>query len=516
MATRRPPFTWLGRHTEWISLCILLAAAIFFRFWQLIPIGHHAVLPPGLYTGEALIGLSAANLVSHGWLPGMTAANGYAPLWVVLQALPVWILGHTVTALRIWPAVLGVFAVVTTWLWASDWFGRRIGWLTAFILAITPWSVTISRNGISTALIPLLITSVLWLGTKAVRHGGIKWWAPLSIVMVACLFSGPLGWMIFAAASVMGVTVLAKRSDILVLRRDRVAAATVATIGLIAAVFTAVMSLDALRHLPSATGLTARLVAITSSTGKTLVMFNLHGDDNFRHNLAGEPMLNAFIGLMFVAGIIVAASRFHLRQYRLVLILLLVMLLPAFISTLGAPNAAHAAAALPLVAALAAVGISYMLELWYSTFPINSAARTTGQLAIIALLLLSVFHAYTQYFRAWAGSAEVYTAYNESAVGVAGFIQSTSFVGTRAVVATADELPVTSYLVNQKPPYTSLTPKTFVAFPTGTGAHQFVVTASARDEAVKNLSAKFPGGVLRPHLSSFNQAEIYYVYEVAK
>lgn len=516
MATRRPPFTWLGRHTEWVSVSLLIILAVAFRFWHLMIFAHQLALPPGLSSTEAGIGLAARNLILHGWWPGMTAANGYAPLWVVLQALPVWLLRHTMLALRVWPAVLGVAAVVTTWLWARDWFGPRIGWLAAFIVAITPWSVTMSRNGVSTALIPLLLTTTLWLGSKAVRSGGLRWWLPLAIVQAACLSSGPLGWLIVVTTLVIGIWTLSKRGQLMDLTAGRITAAAIVLLGLAAGVFAAIVSSGAVRHLPSATGLPTKLSAVADSFGRTLLMFNIHGDDNFRHNLAGEPMFNAFVGLMFVAGIIVAASRVHLRQYRLLLILFVVMLLPALLSSVGAPNAAYAVAALPLAAALAAIGVSYMLELWYSTFPINSAARTTGQLAIIALLLLSIFHAYTQYFRAWAGSAEVYAAYNEAAVGAASFLSTDGFTGTKVVIAQPDELTVVTYLVGSKPSFTGLAPKALVAYPTGSGPHQFVVTASARGDVVKTLSAKFPGGILRAHTSSFNQAEIYYVYEVAQ
>jgi 4-amino-4-deoxy-L-arabinose transferase-like glycosyltransferase len=515
MATPRPPFSWLGQHTDWVSLTVLAVTAVFFRFWHLIPFNHQLVLPPGLYTGEAISGLAAGNVVSHGWWPGMTAVNYYAPLWVVLQAKFVWLLGHTILALRLWPAIFGVLAVLVTYLWARDWFGRRIGWLAAFIVAITPWSVTLSRNALPTAIIPFLTVTTLWLGTRAYRRGGMWYWLGLAAVLVADLLSGPLGWLIVATVVVVGGLALLRRRDAFKLGRDRLPALVIGLVGLAVAGYVVVLSLGALKHLPSATGLTAKLASLADGTGRTLAMFNLHGDDNFRHNLSGEPLLNAFVGLMFVAGIIVAASRTHLRVYRLILILLAVLLLPAAFSTIGAPNAAHAAAALPIVAALAAIGISYMLELWYSTFPINSAARTTGQVAIIILLLLSLFHGYTQYFRAWAGSAETYGAYNEAAVASANFMMTTPAKGERVFVATVDELPVAAYLVNGKPPYLGITPAQLVALPTA-GPHQFIVTAGARNDAVKNLGLKFPGGVLQPHYSGFNQAELYYVYEIGQ
>ncbi|HUD11659.1 MAG TPA: hypothetical protein VMS08_04580, partial [Candidatus Saccharimonadia bacterium] len=250
---------------------------------------------------------------------------------------------------------------------------------------------------------------------------------------------------------------------------------------------------------------------------KTLLMFNVTGDQNYLHNLAAEPMLNAFVGLMLVAGIIVAISRLHERRYRLLFIFFLAFLIPSVLSASTAPNAARASGALPLVLAISAVGISYMLELWYQTFPINSAARLTGQLAIIALLGLTLFQGYTQYFRAWAGTSEVYGAYNEGAVQMSAYLTSiATFKGQTIVVATPSELPVIAYLDSGGLPYTPVQATGILKLPATAGTHQFIIAASSRDTTTKALKSKFPGGILYPHYSAFNQAEIYYTYLVTK
>src|SRR6266404_5148660 len=94
----RPPFVWLGRYSALVSVVGAVAIGAFFRFFQI------QALPPGLYSGSAAIGLQAINLAEHGWLPGLNSANGYAPVWVWLQALSIKLLGNTELALRIWPA----------------------------------------------------------------------------------------------------------------------------------------------------------------------------------------------------------------------------------------------------------------------------------------------------------------------------------------------------------------------------------------------------------------------------
>src|SRR5262249_31425165 len=142
MNSPRPPFAWLGRHTAWIGIALVVALAAFYRFYQLW------LLPPGLYTDEAIIGQQALALAHHGQLPSLAAMNGYAPLWVWLQATSVALLGPTTLALRLWPALLGVVATITCFLWLRAWFSYRIAWLAALIVAVTPWAVTLGRNAL--------------------------------------------------------------------------------------------------------------------------------------------------------------------------------------------------------------------------------------------------------------------------------------------------------------------------------------------------------------------------------
>jgi hypothetical protein len=107
-------------------------------------------------------------------------------------------------------------------------------------------------------------------------------------------------------------------------------------------------------------------------------------------------------------------------------------------------------------------------------------------------------------------------AYNEAATKAARYLHSHAFTGQRTVIATADELTVIKYLSQDGSNYQPLEPKQLEALPVAPGAHQFIITAAARDDAAKTLSLKFPGGKLRPELSTFSQNEIYYTYEITK
>lgn len=505
-----PPFAWLGRHTVPVGIIVTTAIGAFFRFYEL------SSLPPGLDNGSATIGLQALNVLHHGTFPGLNAANDYSPMWVWMQTLAIKMFGATALALRIWPAVLGTLAVLVTWFWISSWFNHRLAWLTSFFVAITPWAVTVSRNGTQAAVWPFLVPLTIWCATVAWRKRSLLSSFLLGLVLGLNLLFGPVGWLLSFLTVIYGINLLWRTKRLFKPDRGRAISAILFAAGLALLGYLAGLSLPSLKSLPHMSGLAMNFGAFAMSFGKTLLMFNVSGDQNYQHNLAGEPMLNAFVGLMLVAGLLVSISRLHERRYR-GLFWYLLLLLPAALSTTDAPNAAHAAAAIPIVLALAAVGVSYMLELWYQTFPINSAARITGQTAIIVLLALSLFQGYTQYFRAWAGTSAVYTAYNEGAVQMAAYLKTNpSPHATNVMVATPDELTVIAYMANGGPGYDAVQALGIASLPAGHSSHQFIISATERDASTKALKAKFPGGVLYPHYSMFNQAEIYYTYMVGQ
>ena len=502
------PFAWLGRYWLPVAFSVLMLTAAFFRFHQL------GSLPPGLDEASARAGLDALNLKNM--LPALDASNGYAPLWVWLQAISIQLFGHTALALRNWPAVLGTLAVAVTWFWLRDWFNRPIAWIGAFILAVSPWAVTISRSGLESSLFLILVPLTLWLAYRAIRELSAGRATALAGVIAADLLSGPIGWILAAAALTMIILRLIIIRPLPEFTKAHIAPAAILAVAIAFSGYVVGASWAAIKTLPQALGIATAISDIGQNAMRVLLMFNVRGDENYRHNLAGEPMMNAFVGLMMIAGLLVAISRMHALRYRALLALTLLLMAPAFLATQGVPNSSWAVGAMPLLYGLAAIGTYYMLELWHATFPINSAARATGKTAIMILLGLTMLHGYTQYFGAWAASSAVHMAYNDGTVQIAESLRNTKFEGERLAVIAPEQQPVVEYLNHGDKSFSVLKPSDLAGLPIASGSRQFYIGAGEREETVKILKAKFPGGVLRPHYSDFNQMEIYYTYETKK
>ena len=502
----------LARHSVVLGLTALVILAAFLRFWKI------DMLPPGLTATEARLGESVIGFVSFGHLPAFTSSNGYSPLMVLLEALPFKLMGATTWSLRLVPALLGVLSVLALWFWARSWFGSRIAWTAAFLLAVSPWAITISRNASASSLVPLLVPLTLWLVTVSYRRDTMTGWVILGAVLGLDLLAGPLGWIAAGLAALAGFYWLATRRRLPRWSYGRGAAFAVLLILASVAGYLAGRQPSGITTLPAQLGLPADASAIGSTVASALLMFNVRGDGSFQHNLGGEPLLNVFVGLMFVAGLLVAVSRIGANRYRRLLLVFVAFFLPVCLSVAGAPDAARAAGVLPITMVVAALGVSYLLGLWYSTFPINSAARITGQSAVALLLTLTAFQGYTQYFHAWAGSAETYAAYHEGAVKASDFADKAA-VGPagvqRYVVVASDELPIATYLTTAKSAQV-ITTAELTALPTTAGSYEFILTAAVRNKVAQALTDKFPGSKLKPYYSAFNNSDIYYDYQVTK
>jgi 4-amino-4-deoxy-L-arabinose transferase-like glycosyltransferase len=494
--------TLVPRNGYLIGLIVIILVGAFFRLW------HLSTLPPGLSAGEAQVGLAAYNLLHHGVWPSFNLNTGGSPVLVVLESLAIGVLGLSAWVLRLVPAAIGIVAIGTTYLWVRTWFGRRAGILAAFLMTVTPWAVTLSRNVQPATLAVLLLTLLLWQVTCLWHHQTTKNLIQLGIVVGIAGLSGPVGWGTLLVTLVAALGVIVGHATPPKLKAISIWTG-LAAVAVLPALIVALGSRAHGRTLITATSLGHYLGGI----GTTFLAFQVHGDDNYLHNLGGEPLLNVFVGIMFIAGILVSITRWKQRPERALLLGSVAALLPAFIAPQTAPDAARLILFLPLALAFAAIGIGYMLEVWYATFPINSAARLTGQVAIMLLLGLTAFQGYTQYFVAWADSSETHRAYSDTATGMAEWVKHQAAGTQLVIVADRDDATALRYRLITVSNYQVVGPDQLVTALKVRPLH-LVLTTTWRDQVVTELKAVAAGGTLQSHQSSFDEADLYYTYDL--
>ena len=133
-------------------------------------------LPAGLNGDEALEGLDALRIISGARPVFLEGSDPREPLYAYLVALSVSIFGRTPGAVRLPAATAGIGAIMGIYLVADSLFNRRTGLMAALISTFTVWPILISRNGVPTSLLPLVLSFSLWFGIKGWQTGRIRYW----------------------------------------------------------------------------------------------------------------------------------------------------------------------------------------------------------------------------------------------------------------------------------------------------------------------------------------------------
>lgn len=171
---------YIKRNRYQLGVVLVLAVAAFMRFYKLDG------LPPGLHPDEAANGLDIFRILErHELQPFYSANGGREALFFYLQAIGVTIFGNTILALRVAPALIGTLSAGAVYLWVSSGFGRRTGLIAAALMAVTPWAVTISRDGFRAGMVALMVPLIAWLFTKAIRTNRLSWYVAAGVALGA-------------------------------------------------------------------------------------------------------------------------------------------------------------------------------------------------------------------------------------------------------------------------------------------------------------------------------------------
>jgi hypothetical protein len=172
-------------------LAFLLACAIPIRLWEFTTYPEFfgwEFEGNGWRVLRVLEGQSAFLTVLHFW-DGQYLAHsksGYALITDAWALLFRW-LGAGITTMKVLPTLLGLAAVVLTWLVGRAWFGRCVGATAGLLVAVSPYMIGMSRD----------LWSHVWL------------LVPYSLVTVHCLL---LSMERPAASNVIGTAFLAALS----------------------------------------------------------------------------------------------------------------------------------------------------------------------------------------------------------------------------------------------------------------------------------------------------------------
>ncbi len=424
----------------------LAVAVVVLRLYRL------AELPPGLFLDEGVHGVDALQVLQGKHAVFFRENTGREGLIVYAIALATSFLGRTILAIRL-PTALASAGTVFVIFWlgqllfgkdeesgqASPWRGLLIGAVGASLLAVSIGQTVIGRTAFRGNFLPLLLSltlALLWAGWM--RR---SWWR----IALAGACAGALPYTYIPARFTPFLFLLFGLSFALPFRsvtRERVqaelpwAGAFVGVAGLVAAPILVHFALHPEDFFIRSSQIWVfhpvhshgdPLAAFLGNVWDHLLVFGFHGDRSWRHNFAGQPMLNPWEAFFFWFGVGMALWRWQRPAYRLLLLWLGSLILPALLAREAAPNTLRMIGAAPAIYLLIAVGLweAFQLLTSLSIWPWQNASwerrrdarhrffqenNTKSAIAVGAmvggLLLGQGMNTYRAYFQKWAAAPE--------------------------------------------------------------------------------------------------------------
>ncbi|HEX6512372.1 MAG TPA: hypothetical protein VF157_08740, partial [Chloroflexota bacterium] len=359
--------------------------------------------------------------------------NGREPLFFYWAAAFVRPLDVAPYALRVAAAFLGVATIPAVYFCISQMLrkaegrrmARRVGLLSAAACAFLLFHVIFSRTGLRTITLPLfacLSFGLLWQAARLrsmsrfVVGGALLGLLPYTYTAARLLLAGIALYAIYY--------VIFQRTGIYwpgALVAAFVAAAVMAPLGFYAAT-----------HRPVFFERTEGVAvtdpgAVWRSTLAVLAMFNFHGTDEGLQNIPGLPVFDPWLGLMFLAGLVLCLWRLRKSPYVFALIWL-GSVIPASALSPRAPYYLRLTGLIPPAVFLAALALAELPNLLRRLRPALAYAPALLVLASGGL----TFH---NYFQLWGPSSDAFYALMQDKVDMLPYLQRWLAEGNQVFLA---------------------------------------------------------------------------------
>lgn len=450
----------MKRYQIIILVILILAIASFFRLWQINSI------PPGLYPDEAMNGNDAIQALETGeYKLFYPDNNGREGLFINLIALSFKALGVQIWSLRLVSALIGILTVLGLYLLTKELFrSSDIALLSAFFLATSFWHVNFSRIGFRGIMVPLLLVWSFYFLFKVINKEKNNLFSIFYLLISGLLFG--LGFHTYIAFRVTPI-ILAVPIFLILLKffKEYKKSGKLWTtyfkqnawqydIWIIAIIIAALpIALYFLQNPQDFIGRAGGvsifsqenpLRAAILSTIKTLGMFNVAGDFNWRHNFSGSPQLLWPIGIFFLIGLFLSIKKIisFLKEKRrsfptthvLLLIWFGVMLLPAILTYEGLPHALRTIGAIPVCYIFAALGAFTIYRFLYKFVESKKLNKPLFFIACFLFLFACGYAQYDKYFVDWARQPDVEGAFAKNYVEIGKYLNDISLKVDRYVI----------------------------------------------------------------------------------
>ncbi len=465
-------------------------------------------VPSGIYPDEANNGTNAYDAqLNNDYQWFYPDNNGREGLYINMIALFFKLSGVSIFTLKLTSIIMGVLTVVGVYLLSRELFisKPKLALIASYLTAVSFWAINFSRIAFRAIMMLPILTFSFYFIFRGLRTK--KWW---DFAIAGFIFG--LGFHTYIAFRIAPL-LLVVLFFLLLLQYGKKLFTNHWKHAIIFIIFMIISSLPIFYTLYShpefVNSRTSDVsvfannngnlpLALTQTITKSLLMFNVYGDQNWRHGFPPYPTLEPFTGLMFLSGILLSAIIFFVYLYRrfakkthnrklvthgLLLAWFFGFLAPEFLTNEGLPHSLRSIGVLPVVYIFAAFFINFLIERAQKHSHILYA---TTLIVMIALLFISGLCSIVKYHILWAQSPNQASAFNQDLTDIAKYIQSLPEDKTIYVIANnMQRLPI--LLLNEQ--------SSNIIFITDidydkidTNSNFIVLTPSPKDEFIAKLN----------------------------
>jgi 4-amino-4-deoxy-L-arabinose transferase-like glycosyltransferase len=401
----------------WLGILILLIAG----FARLYLFGD---VPPGLQHDEIFKAQEGRALIEQGDFRMFYPSNqGHEGLYVWLLGVSYALFGTSVLMIKFPAFVCGLLTVAVVYRVIGQAFNRRVGAVTAGLIAVSLWAVFVNRVGLRANMLPLfglLVVGGLWRLTAHRMQSRQRW--ILAVTTGAALglsiYTYTSAFALFVAFGLFVFTLLLFQRK--TFRQRWRELLVVGVLGLfIAAPMVWIRLSDpqgvnrvSTINRPLTSALNGDPAELVDNFWKLAGMPYFTGDPEWRYNIAGRPLFSTPVGLLVYVGFGLALWRVR-RQPMLTLFLAFATagLIPSLL-TVAAPSYLRSILALPAVMLFVALSLDVIRD--------KRIVGVAG-IAVITLTAVTDWHAY---FNTWPYADEVHAIYRDDLEALARYVSS--------------------------------------------------------------------------------------------
>lgn len=520
------------KNKTFLFLLLILAAASFFRLWQLDSI------PPGIWPDEALNANTAVRILDSGTFQVFYPENhGREGLFFLLISFSFALFGISVWSFKLVSAFFGILTILGQYLFSREFFrlvnleekkSQTAALLATFFLAISFWHINFSRIAFRAILVPLVLVFSFYFFFRGIRTKKV-WNFLLSGIVFGLGF---YTYISFRLAVLALAFVLIFWLFIAVREKWKNKYLFSAT-ALLAAVFIVALPIG-IYFLQNPADFMSRAMGVSVFEQKNpvfafcqslfshLAMFNFSGDLNWRHNFSGFPQLLPLVGIFFLIGLCWAVRRLvflfknavsdrltEIGGLFFLFVLFFSLLLPAVLTIESVPHALRSIGVIPIAYLLAGLGgcLAYQWagKKWEER-KLNAAVLKGTSLF---LLIMMFFFSFILYFFVWAENPELEKAFTKRFVDVGEELNALPLETKKYVIENEGDLPAEVPKFIQR---TSGRNEAFYIQPEQTktidfSSGDFVLIMNKEIDSLQVVRERFPNGILY-------EKERIWIYEI--